>query len=55
MPVILIRYGGLSRRQLERGAPGKELVHQCGEMGGACKEVYETLKRLSTLSIGKRN
>ena len=47
--------GRLSRRRLGRGAPGKELFHQCGEMGGARKEVDKTPKRVRKLLIGKRN
>ena len=31
MPVITIRCGRLSRRRLERGAPGKQLVHHAGK------------------------
>ena len=37
------------------GAPGKQIVLQRGEMGGACKEMYETPKSLSRLLIAKRN
>ena len=55
MPIIPIIYGRPSRRRQERGAPGKQIVLQCGEMGGACKEVYETPKRLSRLLIAKGN